>query len=148
MHYEIRSGSQLTISNVISIILYCDFSDLSSDFSATFRPLRPSEPLSSIKKRNQKYWWLSRTLRETVQYFGNYREYDQKHRKWKNCGPFYCGLSAVIYLPEFSTRLCSPTSTSVATEVATRFAGDDGIVVLNNNGDYYSQNELDFLIVP
>ena len=51
-------------------------------------------------------------------------------------GPFYCGLSCSMALPQFNMRLCGPTSTSTQVTVASKFAGDSGIVMqLNNNGD-------------
>ncbi len=36
-HYGIDKGDKLSYNHLISMVLYCDYSDLSSDFSNTFR---------------------------------------------------------------------------------------------------------------
>ena len=66
LHYGIEKGTPLSIQNLISVILYCDYTDLCTDFSSTFRPIRHNEPLESIKRRNREFWWMSKLLRETV----------------------------------------------------------------------------------
>eukprot|EP00488_Nonionellina_sp_1-RS-2012_P003470 TRINITY_DN7398_c0_g1_i1.p1 TRINITY_DN7398_c0_g1~~TRINITY_DN7398_c0_g1_i1.p1 ORF type:complete len:130 (+),score=26.87 TRINITY_DN7398_c0_g1_i1:108-497(+) len=57
--------------------------------------------------------------------------------KWSGItGPFYCGMSFRCILPQFNIKLNGPTSTSKHIEVATRFGGDNGVIIeLNNNGD-------------
>eukprot|EP01084_Bolivina_argentea_P138359 243600_1 len=132
LHYAIKYGTPISIHNLISVILYCNFSDLSKDFSATFRAIRPFESLKSIKNRNREYWWLSKILKETVQYFGNTRN---KRKGDIEVGPFYCGINAVMNIPSFSIRLCSPTSTSKNEEIAVNFATKSGMIIeLNNDG--------------
>ena len=42
--------------------MYCDFSDLSRDFTLSFRKSR-FELISQIKKRNQKYYHWSKILK-------------------------------------------------------------------------------------
>ena len=119
LHYGIPPNLLLSVDNLLSVILYCDWSDLSREFSSTFRRSKSYEKLGTIKKRNREYWHWSRTLRETVQYFGD----DAQKCK----GPFYCGMSFKIIMPSFNIRLCAPSSTSKQLEVATRFAGDEGL---------------------
>ena len=51
-------------------------------------------------------------------------------------GPFYCGINKLMPIPEFSIRLCSPTSTSKQLAVAGRFGGDNGIIIRLNNCGY------------
>eukprot|EP01084_Bolivina_argentea_P270582 460139_1 len=134
LHYDIKPGTKLLKANVLSVKLYTDYTDLCTHFSSSFRQVHRSESLLSIKKRNQIYWWLSKILRETAQYYG-----DNKVSRRKTYGPFFCGMSLVMVLSEFNIRLCSPVSTSKQKEVALRFAGESGILMtLNNNGDYYS----------
>eukprot|EP01084_Bolivina_argentea_P004324 8226_1 len=131
-HYDIPNDAPLSISNLISLILYCDFSNLSTEFSATFRRNELYEPLCSIKSRNREFWWLSKTLRETVQCFRDVQVA-------RGDGPFYSGVSMVMAIPEFCIRLCSPTSTSYHIEVAMNFATRDGMIIqLNNTGHYYA----------
>ena len=44
-------------------------------------------------------------------------------------GPFYAGMSFVITLPELRMTLHCPISTTIHKEVATLFAGDNGMLI-------------------
>eukprot|EP01084_Bolivina_argentea_P003037 5667_1 len=141
LHYGIETGTTISIQNLLSIIIYCDWSELCTKFSKTFRKTKAWETITSVKNRNSEYANWSRILRETVQYFGSmgwdYSE-DEKWNEEMNTehGPFYCGINFVLVIPEFNIRLCSPTSTSKQLAVATKFGGDKGIIIqLNNNGN-------------
>eukprot|EP01084_Bolivina_argentea_P022656 42110_1 len=149
IHYGINQGEKLLIDNIISVILYCDYSEHCTDFSSSFRKLQPFESLESVKKRNQEYWWMSKILRETVEIYGQNRDgiwdgihipkYEAVNRINKLIGPFFTGLSHEMIVPEFNIRLCSPTSTSKKLEVAIKFGGDVGMVIQLNNppfGEY------------
>ena len=37
LHYDIEKGTPITKDHIISIILYCDFSEYCAKFSSTFR---------------------------------------------------------------------------------------------------------------
>ena len=124
-HYDFK-GTSLKIDNLISVILYTDTTELSSDFSSTFRKKHPYETLSQIKQRNSKYWWWSKTLRETVELFGD-KTAGSVNKLFK--GPFYTGMSFVMNVPSFAIRLCSPTSTSVQIAVAIKFSGEQGLML-------------------
>ena len=121
-HYDIEHDAPLGLDNLISVILYCDYTALCSDFSSTFRKTNPWETISNIKHRNRKYWWLSKTLRETVELFCH----------WRATDTYYTGMSYVMYLPSFSIRLCSPISMSVHLEVACKFSGENGLIMQLN----------------
>jgi len=134
--YDDDHGAAISSNCLISIILYCDYSLLSSDFSASFRKRNSFETLKQIKKRNQKYYHWSKTLKNTVYQYG------QKHYKGngllsKLFGPFYSGMSIVLSMPQFQIYLLSPTSTSVHKEVATIFSGNKGMILEmhNDKGD-------------
>eukprot|EP01084_Bolivina_argentea_P260444 439829_1 len=124
--YNIPNGSSLSFHHLLCIILYCDYTELSRDFSSSFRALKPFEPLSSIKARNANYWWMAKGLRETVQLFGDYSGESGDYGTLS--GPFYSGLNKVMAFPEFEIRFCSPVSTSENIEVAMKFAGPDGCI--------------------
>ena len=118
---ECDYGDPLKIHNLMSLILYTDFTNLSSDFSASFRKKYSYETISGVKRRNRKYFWWSKTLRETVELFGpNASSMEQ---------PFYTGMSYIMNMPSFSIRLCSPTSTSVQLAVAVKFGGGKGLIL-------------------
>ena len=70
-HFDIDDDSPITISHLQSLILYTDFSKLSTNFTKTFRKLYVSETLSSVKSRNAVYYNMSRLLIESEQGFGN-----------------------------------------------------------------------------
>ena len=146
LHYDIRAGSKLTNAHLLALILYCDWTDLCSIFSSTFRKTKSYQTIKQIKLKNSEYANWSRLLREAVQYFGSYgwdyEENEKYNKTFRNVkGPFYCGMSRIMVIPEWNIRLCSPTSTSKQIEVATRFGGDDGMIIqINNNGYYASWN--------
>ena len=125
-HYGIDDDSELRTDNLIALILYTDFTTLSSKFTASFRKISTFETLDSVKTRNRNYWWLSKILRETVELYGECRFIDGL------CGPFYCGMSYLMTVPSFAIRLCSPTSTSKQIQVATKFSGDSGVIIQFN----------------
>lgn len=132
-HYEIAKGSGLKFGHLLSVILYTDYTKLSTDFSSTFRKNSPFEPLKKTKRRNSIYFWMSKHLREMIECFGACSFRDTL------CGPFFCGLSKAMNIPSFSMRLCSPTSTSTKMAIALKFGGDDGIVLTLNNPQYTEQ---------
>eukprot|EP01084_Bolivina_argentea_P002686 4958_1 len=140
LHYGIEKDAALTIQNIIVIIIYCNFSDLSTEFSASFRR-KKDEMLENVKEKHRQFWWLAKILRETVEYYGNnrYGRYYGNNR-YSQCGPFYTGLNKLFVMPQFNIRLCSPTSTTTQKEIAQRFAGDRGgmILTFDNDGDSYS----------
>ena len=111
LHYGIKEGTPLSMQNLMALILYCNCTKLSRTFSATFRCIVPAEPLFSVKSRNREYWWWSKILRETVEYFGSNRygrNYGGEHYASK--GPYYCGMSELLSVSEFNIRLNAPVS--------------------------------------
>eukprot|EP01083_Nonionella_stella_P022692 62726_1 len=137
LHYGINHGDPLLPRHLAALLLYTDYGKLCTYFSATFRPKTQFEQISSVKSRNSHFWWMSKSLREIVELYGERKERDGW--QWSGLkGPFYCGLSTVMPIPEFELRLYGPTSTSLAIETATNFAGKDGIVIqLNNKVRYH-----------
>eukprot|EP01084_Bolivina_argentea_P071675 130243_1 len=117
LHYNIISNTKLSIENLLSVLLYCDWGKLSTEFSKTFRKIKTYETVEMVKQRNREYRNWSKILRETVQYYGNGGWYygDDENTNVQNNrqrGPFYCGMSSLLIIPQFNIRLCSPTSTS------------------------------------
>eukprot|EP01084_Bolivina_argentea_P176405 305285_1 len=129
-------------SHLHALILYCDFTEFCTTFSSTFRKLKWSEHLKSVKERNSKYHYISKNLTELVQYYGirggSGNDNGIEH------GPFYTGLSFCMIIPEFSIRLNGPTSTTKHKEIAMRFSGRDGIMIKLNNRTYPGRYESFF----
>merc|ERR1712154_520520 len=59
-------------------------------------------------------------------------------------GPFYCGMGAVLNIPQFAIRLNGPTSTSLFIEVAVRFGGVEGMIIQLNNEENPAYQERHF----
>ena len=121
----------MTQKHLQSIILYCDFTKLCTLFSQSLRKNNSNEGLEDIKKRNSKFFHLTKLLRELVTYFGSK----------KVAGPFFSGVSTVLKLSEFSIAFNTPTSTSKTKEIALRFAGEGGMIITvgNKKGDSIHQ---------
>eukprot|EP01084_Bolivina_argentea_P098392 176834_1 len=139
LHYGVQYFQILGFANLLSLVLYTDYSQLCTHFSATFRKRSPYESLVSIKRRNSEYWFMSKTLRETVEIFGGCSRFHTL------LGPYYCGMSVVLTMPSFNIRLCSPTSTSGQIEVAIKFSGEEGCIMeLNSPKTIQHQNLAGF----
>ena len=127
-HYGIKDDEPLKRDNLISIILYTDTTELSGNFSSSFRKITPYETLSQVKYRNSHYYFWSKILRETVELYGERSAHHEDES-------YYSGISIIMSLPSFSIRLCSPTSTSVHIEVALKFSGEEGLILNMNMND-------------
>eukprot|EP01084_Bolivina_argentea_P000019 44_1 len=137
INYGMPTSTPINVSNILCIIFYCDFSKLSCEFSATFRKKFPNETDESLKRRNSKFWNLSKLLIETVHLYGNalnYMEnemtddYSNKSKIYDIQIPvLYHGIS-FLYFNSFLCRFCSPTSMTTQLEVATMFSGNSGII--------------------
>eukprot|EP01084_Bolivina_argentea_P102352 183379_1 len=116
--YGIKNAEFIT-DHMIALLFYTDFTNLSTDFSATFRKEK-DESLKDWKSRNSAYHHWSKRIREAVEIFG------QTAEKGKI---FYHGISQRLFFPNTIARLCSPTSMTQKIGIAEGFAGDEGLVV-------------------
>ena len=64
-------------------------------------------------------------MRETIELYGTsyHNENDDGSEYVGVSGPFFCGMSLLMVIPQFNIRLNGPTSTSKCIEVAQRFGG-------------------------
>eukprot|EP01084_Bolivina_argentea_P276966 472698_1 len=124
--YGILSGEIISISHLLSICIYCDWSDLCAAYRSTFRKSKLYETLASVIKRNEEFAIMSKLIIETVRVYGRSIQ-----------GIFFCGMShMVLPLPEI--KVYCPTSTTSTLEIAQMFGGDDGIVIQFYNISFYS----------
>ena len=103
-----------------------------------FRKRSEFELIFQIKKRNQKYFHWSKILKNTIYLYGQ----DQDHGRGylpELKGPFYCGMSIVLNIPEFNMFIHCPLSTSLHIEVAMRFSGEEGMILEMDNSKTYCQ---------
>ena len=146
--YGISKQDQISIDHILSLILYCDFTEYSTAFSRTFRKLSYSESMYDVKERNSSFYHQSKFFREVVECFGKCGDGKQLSDGRKGeLGPFYSGVDAVLAIPEFSIRLRSPTSTSKHIEVSLKFATRDGIVIELMNASKGKTSKLPFFDV-
>ena len=130
LHFEIAYDSPVTPRHIQSIILYCDFTKLCTLFSKSTRKNEWDDELKDIKKRNSKFFYFSKSLRELVNYFGS-NGWDDMNGKVT--GPFFSGVNVALNLSEFSIGFNTPTSTSKTSEIAWRFAGERGMMITVGN---------------
>eukprot|EP01084_Bolivina_argentea_P074984 135993_1 len=131
-HYDIPEGTCITFNHLLTVILYTDWSEFSTQLTSTFRKTQPYETLSMLKLRNKEFANCSKTLRECVECFGNFGWQDWLDDKQNidaenERGPVFCGMNFVMVIPQFNIRLCGPTSTTKSIAVALRFATDNGM---------------------
>eukprot|EP00484_Ammonia_sp_Unknown_P022647 CAMPEP_0197027098 /NCGR_PEP_ID=MMETSP1384-20130603/7073_1 /TAXON_ID=29189 /ORGANISM="Ammonia sp." /LENGTH=797 /DNA_ID=CAMNT_0042455895 /DNA_START=21 /DNA_END=2414 /DNA_ORIENTATION=- len=130
--YGVADGAAMSYPNVVCLILYCDETELSRDFSLTFRKKHAFETLEQVKQRNRAYYWWSKILRETVELFGKNYFVDNGRSLG---GPLYTGISCVLNITQFTMRLSGPTSTTKQQEVAVSFAKSNGMIMQLNNDE-------------
>eukprot|EP01084_Bolivina_argentea_P247028 413316_1 len=139
-HHDIIENAPISSSHLYTIILYCDFSELSSLFSGTFRKKQEFEQIQSLKTRQSKFYHFSKGLVEAVTDFGtNGRTYSGGE-----CGPFYCGLKIIINIPSFSIYLKGPCSTTMDFEIAINFGTRDGMMLSFQNDQWHEGMQQNF----
>lgn len=138
---KLERDSPLNIDGIICMILYCDYTQLSANFTKSFRKSHTFEILESIKRRNSGYFFWSKILRETIDCYGQNRKRGNGLLDKLN-GPYFCGMSIELKLPHFDIYLLSPTSTSVQLAVATKFGGNKGMIVELNDPGLHPNNSI------
>ena len=148
VQYGIEEDSRVNLDHIICLVLYCDYTEYSRDFSSTFRKLSITESMEDVKKRNGAFAHQSRLFREIIEGFGICGDKQKLHFEYQDAvelGPFYTGLDRVLAIPEFSIGLASPTSTSKHIEVSLNFATRQGIIIqLNNPKEVNNANILPY----
>ena len=147
LHYGISNRSPLRFSHLLALVLYSDWTELQCAFTKTFRKTSQYESLSDLKARNREYHHWSKNIREAVEYYGSrgwMDDWDKKRNiSWnRKKGPFYSGMSHKMVFPEIMIRLNGPCSSTKQIEVATRFAGDQGMIIKLDNNSYRQSNNL------
>ena len=123
--FKIENGETMSPQHLQSLILYTDFSQLSTSFTSTFRKQYDLETLDSVKQRNRNYYWMSRLLIESVQGFTpkglNYKDIKDE--------VLYCGMSIVLNMPNADIYLRGPTSTTSQIIIAQNFSKNNGVIL-------------------
>ena len=126
LEFGVPKNFQVTVHHLMSLLLYTDSSIYCTALSETFRAIKCDETIEEMNSRNSMFYWTSRYLRELVHCFGVYAH--------KESTPFFTGISYEMSIPQFKMGLIGPSSTSVAVEVALRFAGQNGMMLVLEGG--------------
>ena len=119
---NLPTDKPISIQHLQSIILYCDFSLLSTLFTATFRQIHETESLKEIKERNKAYYHLSKYLFQTIQGYG-YKPNSQKNEV------LYSGMGVILNMKNTDLYLRGPTSTSTELIIAQNFSKSNGVIL-------------------
>eukprot|EP01084_Bolivina_argentea_P160388 279298_1 len=130
----------VSIAHLHAIILYCDWTDLCTHFSATYRRKNQFEKIKAVTCRHSKYHYLGKLLAQLVHRFGSNGEgsIDTRFEFFRTTsasekGPFYCGLSVMLHMGSFAMYLKGPCSTTKDIEVSMNFAKREGIIMQLQN---------------
>ena len=134
-HFGIKMGSGLRPEHLHALFLYTDFTKFCTEFSRSFRETSESVSIEDVVASNPKYFYTAKALREMVTLFESCGADDNEY------GPFYCGLNCVLNIPQFAVSFQCPTSTTKTKEIAIRFAGESGMMMVMNNKGVESQYE-------
>ena len=128
----IEIGAPITEMHVVAILLYCDFDELSTAFSRTFRSMTLWETMESVKRRNSNFYHLSKLLKEAVHIWGTCGESSGTTKFW-------CGLDFKVFAPKCLINLYGPLSTTTDFVVASAFGnnGNGSILRISNEETFY-----------
>ena len=105
--YGIKKGSLITLDHIIALLLYTNWTELCTEFSATYRKSKEDESDKELKARHAEYCIWAKLLRETVEVYGT-------GLNESNLKSFYTGLSAPMIFDSFSVYICCPLSTAAS----------------------------------
>ena len=137
LHYGIKKGSPLCANHLHALILWCDF----IKFRVKLIESLSGDDLKHVKSENSKFFWVSRSLRELVAYFGSDRYGSDMNGEVQ--GPFYCASREVQNLSGFCIEFNIPTATTKILPVALRMAGPHGMLMtVRNKSEWGSSQPL------
>eukprot|EP01083_Nonionella_stella_P291099 990551_1 len=121
-HYHEQS---LPLSNILCILIYCNYDSLQFAFSKTYRKLTPTETLQSVGERHSYFWHLGKCLLESMSSIGVPVMED-------SVNSFYHGIGDKLVFPSTANRqfVYGPLSTSSSFAAACVFTNNNnGIIV-------------------
>eukprot|EP01083_Nonionella_stella_P043259 116727_1 len=131
----IKDGSPITAPHVLSLLLYCNFTELCTVFSSAFRRISEAETDEEVKERNAHFFHWSRLLFEAIHLFGTLIAYHE----FGKCA--YHGVSRVMVFDSMNQYVYGPFSTTSQFNVALNFACDTGLVVTLNRSSSTRYNK-------
>ena len=135
--FTIPEDAPITKQHLMALILYCDFTQLCTAFSATFRLENPFEDLESLDKRHSKFVHFAKLLVEAVRDFGidcHDPNNGKKDLYEPARGPFFCGINCRLNLGSYAIKFNGPCSTTTELSVALNFAKTEGMILQIDKG--------------
>ena len=123
--YGIQANIPITTEHLSSILFYCNLTELSYEFSKTYRRLSWNETDSQLKQRHHNFYHFAKLLRETVEVFGSVLSNRDKS--------LYHGIGGHLFFKKLIARFYGPTSTTWELQVAHTFTGTFVCLVINNS---------------
>eukprot|EP01084_Bolivina_argentea_P136991 241274_1 len=112
---------QLTISHILSVLIYCNCDSYQRTWSQTYR-FTVDQDKNILKQHHSHFYFSSKYLREFIEWFG-IRLINNEKKK------FYHGISEILYFTKTITQFNGPLSTSEEINVALNFSSNSGIVL-------------------
>eukprot|EP01084_Bolivina_argentea_P047660 87843_1 len=127
-----RYNSMQYVNNILSILLYCNFSKLQQRLSETYRIIDENDCVEMMMKRHEQFVNWAKLIHETVSLFGYTMQKSDE---------FYRGVKGNFMISNTNASIFSPTSTSANDLIAHTFAGIRGyILCFTKDANVYSMN--------
>eukprot|EP01084_Bolivina_argentea_P076833 139301_1 len=125
--YNIIRNEPIGIKHIIAIITYTDKTEFCTEFRKTYRKIK-NENEHQVTKRHRQLYFYSRSLLESVEFFGEFMSAEMK---------VFTGLNRVMKFSQFTTYFNQPVSTSTSKTTAHQFSEGKGIILMLNSGTKY-----------
>ena len=103
--YGLKKGEPITISHLMCVLFYTNYTKQSFDFSSSFRRQTWNESDVSLKRRHARFACWARLLRETVECYG-------ENMKYSKVETFYHGIGKELIFEGTQFNICGPLSTT------------------------------------
>ncbi len=116
----------MSLHHILVICFYTDFTDLCREYRSSYRRIATDKNNDDIRYRHSKFYFFSRFLFESVEFFGDIME---------RTDVVYHGLDQELVFANFLTHFNAPMSTTWDRQSASNFAGEEGIILDLKNGN-------------
>eukprot|EP01083_Nonionella_stella_P067812 179610_1 len=130
--YNIRRGDPMGLHHILSICFYTDCSNLCREYRETYRRIEGDKNQDDIRIRHGKYYFLSRFLFESIEFFGDVMRANDV---------VYHGLDQQLLFSNFSTHFNAPMSTTPDSFAVQNFTKGRGIILTLRNGNKHVSKE-------
>eukprot|EP01084_Bolivina_argentea_P302337 521846_1 len=130
--YEMFYEQSMSISHLISMMVYCNYDELQCKFTATFRKLPQmqdcheltSYQIDRLKAKHRNFYFLAKSLIECVECFGMMVN---QHAHDININVFH-GINKEFSFKSMDMRIKGPFSTTTSRYVAIYFCDNQGMI--------------------